>query len=80
MVVADNKITTIGSANIDFRSFTQNSEANAFVYDEAFARYAQKIFIDDMHNCHMVTQDWWKKRSFKERLLQIIVKPFVHIM
>ena len=80
MVVADNKITTIGSANIDFRSFTQNSEANAFVYDEAFARYAQKIFIDDMHNCHMVTQDWWKKRSFKERLLQIIVKPFVHLL
>ena len=80
MVVADNKITTIGSANIDFRSFTQNSETNAFVYDEAFARYAQKIFIDDMHNCHMITQDWWKKRSFKERLLQIIVKPFVHIM
>lgn len=80
MVVADNKITTIGSANIDFRSFTQNSEANAFVYDEAFARYAQKIFIDDMHNCHMVTQDRWKKRSFKERILQLLVKPFVYIM
>ena len=80
MVMADGKITTVGSANIDFRSFTQNSEANAFVYDEAFARYAQKIFIDDMHNCHMITQDWWKKRYFKERLLQTIVKPFVHIM
>ena len=80
MVVVDNKITTVGSANIDFRSFTQNSEANAFVYDEAFARYAQKIFIDDMYNCRMIPQDWWQKRSFKERLLQIIVKPFAYIM
>ena len=80
MVVADNKITTIGSANIDFRSFTQNSETNAFVYDEAFARNMQKIFIDDMHHCHMIPQDWWQQRTFKERLLQLIVKPFTHLL
>ena len=80
MLVADNKITTVGSTNIDFRSFNQSSEVNAFVYDEAFARNMQKIFIDDMHHCHMISQDWWQHRSFKERLLQVIVKPFVYIM
>ena len=80
MLVADNKITTVGSTNIDFRSFNQNSEVNAFIYDDAFAQNMQKIFIDDMHNCHMIPQDWWQHRSFKERLLQVIVKPFVYIM
>ncbi len=80
MVVADNKITTIGSTNIDFRSFNQSSEVNAFVYDEAFARNMQKIFIDDMHHCHMISQDWWQHRSFKERILQLLVKPFVYLM
>lgn len=80
MLVADNKITTVGSTNIDFRSFNQSSEVNAFIYDDAFAQNMQKIFIDDMHNCHMIPQDWWQHRSFKERLLQVIVKPFVYIM
>ena len=80
MLVADNKITTVGSTNIDFRSFMQSSEVNAFVYDEVFARNMQKIFIDDMHHCHMISQDWWQHRSFKERILQLLVKPFVYLM
>ena len=80
MLVADSKVTTVGSANIDFRSFTQSSEVNAIIYNEDFARNMQKIFIDDMHHCHMIPQDWWQHRSFKERLLQVIVKPFVYIM
>ena len=80
MLVADNEVTTVGSANIDFRSFTQSSEVNAIIYDEDFARNMQKIFIDDMHHCHMIPQDWWQHRSFKERLLQLLVKPFAHFM
>jgi cardiolipin synthase len=80
MLVADNKITTVGSTNIDFRSFTQSSEVNAFIYDDAFSQNMQKIFIDDMHHCHMIPQDWWQHRSFKERILQLLVKPFVYIM
>lgn len=80
MLVADSKVTTVGSTNIDFRSFTQSSEVNAFIYDEAFAQNMQKIFIDDMHHCHMISQDWWQQRSFKERLLQVIVKPFAHLL
>lgn len=80
MIVADSKVATLGSTNIDFRSFTQNSECNAFVYDETFARQMQKVFIDDMHQCHMLPQDWWQHRSIKERILQVLVKPFVFIM
>lgn len=80
MLVADSKVTTVGSANIDFRSFTQSSEVNAIIYNEDFARNMQKIFIDDMHHCHMISQDWWQQRSFKERLLQVIVKPFAHLL
>ena len=80
MLVADSKVTTVGSANIDFRSFTQSSEVNAFIYDDAFSQNMQKIFIDDMHHCHMIPQDWWQHRSFKERILQLLVKPFVYIM
>ena len=80
MLVADSKVTTVGSTNIDFRSFNQNSEVNAFIYADAFAQNMQKIFIDDMHNCHMIPQDWWQHRSFKERLLQVIVKHFAYFM
>ena len=78
--VADDKIATVGSSNIDFRSFTQSSEVNAFVYDTIFAQQMRQIFEQDMRHCDMIPQDWWQQRSFKERLLQVIVKPFAHFM
>lgn len=80
MLVADNKITTVGSTNIDFRSFTQSSEVNAFVYDTLFAQQMRQIFEQDMRHCDLIPQDWWQHRSFKERILQLIVKPFAHFM
>ena len=78
--VADDKIATVGSSNIDFRSFTQSSEVNAFVYDTIFAQQMRQIFEQDMRHCDMIPQDWWQHRSFKERLLQVIVKPFAYFM
>ena len=78
--VADDKIATVGSSNIDFRSFTQSSEVNAFVYDTIFAQQMRQIFEQDMRHCDMIPQDWWQQRSFQERLLQVIVKPFAHLL
>ena len=78
--VADDKIATVGSSNIDFRSFTQSSEVNAFVYDTIFAQQMRQIFEQDMRHCHLIPQDWWQHRSFKERILQLLVKPFAHFM
>ena len=80
MLVADSKVTTVGSANIDFRSFTQSSEVNAFVYDTLFAQQMRQIFEQDMRYCDLIPQDWWQHRSFKERILQLLVKPFAHFM
>ena len=80
MLVADNKITTVGSTNIDFRSFMQSSEVNAFVYDTLFAQQMRQIFEQDMRHCDLIPQDWWQHRSFKERILQLLVKPFAHFM
>lgn len=80
MLVADDKIATVGSSNIDFRSFTQSSEVNAFVYDTLFAQQMRQIFEQDMRHCDLIPQDWWQHRSFKERILQLLVKPFAHFM
>ena len=78
--VADDKIATVGSSNIDFRSFTQSSEVNAFVYDTLFAQQMRQIFEQDMRHCDLIPQDWWQHRSFKERILQLLVKTFAHFM
>lgn len=51
LLVADDNIATIGSANIDFRSFENNFEANAFFYDKSMAQRVKSIFLADEAKC-----------------------------
>lgn len=48
LMVADDNICTCGSTNVDFRSFENNFEANAFIYDETVATEIRQLFIDDL--------------------------------
>ncbi|MBQ7419279.1 MAG: cardiolipin synthase [Prevotella sp.] len=50
MMVCDDSLTTCGSTNVDFRSFENNFEANAFIYDEGTALRLKNIFLKDQEN------------------------------
>ena len=47
LLVTDDCLATIGSTNIDFRSFENNFESNAFFYNKAIARQVKDIFLQD---------------------------------
>ena len=47
VMVCDDAVSTCGSTNLDFRSFENNFEANAFFYDEGVALRLKKVFLDD---------------------------------
>lgn len=47
VMVSDDAVSTCGSTNVDFRSFENNFEANAFFYDEGVALRMKKVFLDD---------------------------------
>lgn len=51
LLVADDNVATIGSANIDFRSFENNFEANAFFYDKSMAQHIKDVFLTDETKC-----------------------------
>lgn len=62
LVVSDDALTSIGSANMDFRSFEHNFEINAFVYQKEFALQMKRIFTHDMHHCERLIPSRWLKR------------------
>ncbi len=55
VMVVDSAIASVGSANMDFRSFGLNFEANAFVYDHALATQLEAIFTADVAKSRRVT-------------------------
>ena len=62
LLIIDDMLSVIGSANMDFRSFEHNFEINAFVYDREFASRMAAIFEDDLAHCHTVTPGEWFTR------------------
>jgi len=47
LLVCDDEVCTCGSANVDFRSFENNFEANAFIHGQQTALRMKTIFFDD---------------------------------
>lgn len=72
--VADDELASVGSTNLDFRSFEHNFEANAFFYDEKTVCTMKEIFLEDMKKCMTLSQKIWDKRSFKNKIVESVVR------
>nr|WP_182200851.1 cardiolipin synthase [Paraliobacillus salinarum] len=75
-IVVDGKIASVGTANIDVRSFRLNFEVNAFLYSEKIARKLVSEYHKDIANSNELTWDVYKQRSlwirFKESVARLI--------
>jgi cardiolipin synthase len=75
-IVVDGKISSIGTANMDLRSFKLNFEVNAFIYDSNISSRLQAIFEKDMEDCIEITHELYESRSiiikFKESLSRLL--------
>ena len=75
MIVVDDLLCTIGTTNMDFRSFEYNFEVNAFIYDEEKATELRNIYLDDLNDSRQLFYDIWIGRSrimkFKESFARL---------
>jgi cardiolipin synthase len=73
MLVIDGDVTTIGTTNIDMRSFLLDFEINAFIYDAEFTARCEKIFHDDIENSREITLEQ-AKDGILLRLVETVLK------
>ena len=76
LMVTDDTLTCIGSANMDFRSFEHNFEINAFVYQSSFALHMKEMFLQDQQDCETLVPSRWLKRPIKQRLAESFMRLF----
>lgn len=79
-LVADDKISTIGSTNIDTRSFDLHFEVNAIFYDENLACQCRQIFENDIENSRLATSQWFESMPLLRRALWAFFKMFSPLM
>jgi cardiolipin synthase len=78
VMIVDDYWVTVGSTNLDNRSFRLNDEANLNVFDEEFARAQAAVFADDLRRARQVTLEAWRRRPFRERLAEQMARVMRH--
>ncbi|MGA9574165.1 MAG: phospholipase D-like domain-containing protein [Lysobacterales bacterium] len=68
--------STVGSSNLDYRSFLHNDEINAVVFGKGFALQMEGQFMADLKEADPITLEQWKQRPFKDRLKEVFSRLF----
>jgi len=76
--VIDDVWSTIGSNNLDTRSFLTNDEANAVILGRDFADAMQAMFERDLKESDQITLEKWEKRSLDNHLKEWGSRLFKH--
>ena len=69
-IAADDHWCAVGSANMDFRSFLNNIEVGALIYDAATCAAVRDRFERDMKSCSGIDANRWAQRGLMRRLLE----------
>ncbi|MGM0396074.1 MAG: cardiolipin synthase [Bacillota bacterium] len=63
VVITDDFVSSVGTANLDIRSFKLNFEINAFIYDKDTNNKLAERFLNDLDNCKEITLEFYEERS-----------------
>jgi len=76
IIVVDGIFSSVGTANLDFRSLETNFEVNAMIYDEETADILTNQFLEDQGKSQEALLDDWIKRprinKIKESFARIL--------
>lgn len=63
MLLVDEYLSTIGSANMDIRSFSLNFESNALIFDDDVNQKLYNQFLEDVKNSEELTLEKYESRN-----------------
>jgi len=68
VMVVDDRWVSVGSTNLDDRSFRLNQEANLNVLDPGFGAGQARQFAEDRSHARRITLEEWRRRPVWERV------------
>jgi cardiolipin synthase A/B len=78
--VIDSSWATVGSTNLDWRSFVHNYEADLIVHDAAFARELERRFQRDVEAAATVDPEAWRRRGSSEKLKEWLARQWEYLL
>ena len=79
-ITIDSKISTVGSANIDIRSFDLNYEANVLIYDKEKTKELENIFLEDLKISTKLPQNYFEKIPWITKFTESFCRLFSNLL
>jgi cardiolipin synthase len=76
LIAIDGSFCSVGSANIDMRSFEDNFEVSALIYNRHITNELEESFKEDLKQSRLITLEWWEQRSSWNGMLESLARLF----
>lgn len=74
VMCVDSRLSFIGSANMDIRSFEDNFEVTAILYNKERSIELEDRFLEDLKHSRELKLKYWRSRSWSERTLESLCR------
>jgi cardiolipin synthase len=78
--VIDSQWSSIGSTNLDWRSFVHNYEADLVVYHAGFAQEMERRFRSDVSASREIDPRQWRDRDFPQKLREWLARQWEYLL
>ena len=76
IMMVDGTLATVGSANMDIRSFEDNFEVVTFIYDAEVTQQLEQDFLNDVLHSQEIDLEEWTQRPFSTRMKNSFARLF----
>mgnify|MGYP001041280876 CR=1 FL=1 len=80
LIIIDGLVSSVGTANMDIRSFEQNFELNMIIYDRKVSRQLATAFINDLKGSGEISIQQWKFRPKKDKIKESLARLFAPLL
>lgn len=77
IIVADDNVAVIGTANFDYRSLYMQFENSVWIYKTKSLKQIIENFENILKQCKEIKLNFYDKKSITRKLLNIFLKPFI---
>lgn len=80
IIITDDIVASVGTANMDIRSFEQNFEVNLIIYDKNVVQKLTKYYFDDLKESNQEYLNVWKFRPRREKIKESLARLFAPVL
>lgn len=76
LIMIDSHFASVGTANMDIRSFEDNFEVTAMIYDHEITQQLEEYFMEDLYQSREVTREYWESRPLLHNIYENFSRLF----